>query len=257
MRKKIEYLVNKKTPMVEKLIKLEEESRIFDKSSKLFENWSKLFKGCLLEESVVNITKDENLSEDFNRVNIETDDYKMDMVADKEGKVTVTTEPVRRDEDVETIKPLTDEESEELIKKASEENEEDGEELEFDFDEIDEESFNEISESYMKRVYENINSFKLTKAETNDKELKLEGVINFKSGKRATTNFVFESKEAKREGKLKFVGENKQFAKGKKSFTLNCSVEGNKLVTESLNYNYSGKDAKTGITRKLYGTVKK
>lgn len=200
----------------------------------------------------------EDLAEGFNKVNIETDDYKMDMTSDENGKVVVTTEPLKKEEfegNAETITPLTDEESEELTKVATETPEE---EVEVDFDEIDEESFNEISESYMKRVYENINSFKITKATSNDTELKLEGVINFKSGKKATTNFVFESKEMdKKNGRLKFVGENKQFAKGRKSFTLNCSVKGNKLVTESLNYNYRGKDAKTGLTKKLYGTVKK
>lgn len=220
------------------------------------DDFNRLKKGNLkpLKESLKNKKR---VAEGFNKVNIETDDYKMDMTSDENGKVVVTTEPLKKEEfegNAETITPLTDEESEELTKVATETPEE----VEVDFDEIDEESFNEISESYMKRVYENINSFKITKATSNDTELKLEGVINFKSGKNAKTNFVFESKEMdKKNGRLKFVGENKQFAKGRKSFTLNCSVKDNKLVTESLNYNYRGKDAKTGLTKKLYGTVKK
>ena len=57
-------------------------------------------------------------------------------------------------------------------------------------------------------------------------------------------------------GKLKFIGENKQFAKGNKTFTLTGSMNGKKLMVESLTYNYKTRDNK-GNSKKLYGTVSK
>ena len=83
----------------------------------------------------------------------------------------------------------------------------------------------------------------------------LEGIITFKSGKKAKTNFVFESAHKTKSGKLKFLGENKQLASNK-SFTLTGHTEGKKLVVESFNYKYALKDAE-GNSKQLYGTVKK
>ena len=51
------------------------------------------------------------------------------------------------------------------------------------------------------------------------------------------------------------IGENQQFAKGKKSFTLTGRADGKKLIAEGLTYNYRAKDAKTGASKRLYGTV--
>ena len=199
--------------------------------------------------------KFESCNEDFERVDIETDREKMSMTSDENGKVTVTTEPKEevKEEKEEVIEPVSDEVKAEF-KTTEEENKED-EYADIDIDEFDEEEFDSLGEQYLKRVYENVKSFKTTKGSVNGNNLKLEGIITFKSGKEAKTNFVFESKTVTKTGKLKFIGENKQFAKGKKSFTLTGRMDGNKLVTESFTYNYKTKDPKSGEMKKLYGRV--
>lgn len=194
------------------------------------------------------------LKEDFNKVDIETDKEKMSMTAEENGKVIVTTEPKEdtKKEKEEVIEPVSDEVKAEF-KTTEEENKED-EYADIDIDEFDEEEFDSLGEQYLKRVYENVKSFKTTKGSVNGNNLKLEGIITFKSGKEAKTNFVFESKTVTKTGKLKFIGENKQFAKGKKSFTLTGKMDGNKLICESFNYNYVARDPK-GKSKRLYGTI--
>ena len=56
---------------------------------------------------------------------------------------------------------------------------------------------------------------------------------------------------------LKLIGENKQFARGNKSFTLSGKLNGKKLIAESLTYNYRAKDSKSNASKRLYGTVRK
>lgn len=199
------------------------------------------------------------LKEDFNKVDIETDREKMSMTADENGKVTVTTEPKNDIEEVsetdEVIAPVSDETKAEF-KSSEEETEDEDTFTDVDFDEFEEKDFDELGESYLRKVYENVRGFKTTKGTISGNKLKLEGVITFKSGKQAKTDFIFEAYNATKTGKLKFIGENKQFAKGKKSFTLTGKVDGNKLVCESLNYSYVGKSA-DGTSKRLYGTVRK
>lgn len=151
-------------------------------------------------------------------------------------------------EDKETIQPVTETE----VEKAKE-----AEEIDVDLDEIDEEGMNDLGESYLKSVYENVNGFKTSKAVLQGNKMILEGVISFTSGNKAKTKFIFESKEATKRGKLKFLGENKNISKNKRAFTLIGSLNNKKLMLESLNYNYTGKDSKTGKTKRLYGTIRR
>ena len=200
------------------------------------------------------IAEDEKLEEDFNKVDIETDTSKMTMTSDENGKVTVTTEPIENaveEVPAETIAPVSTEVEAEIMDTPVEEPEY----QDFEIDEFDETEFDGLGEGYLKRVYENVESYKTTKGSVNGNTLKLEGIISFKSGKQAKTNFVFESKTVTKSGKLKLIGENQQFAKGKKSFTLTGKVDGKKLIAEGLTYNYRAKDAKTGASKRLYGTV--
>ena len=81
-------------------------------------------------------------------------------------------------------------------------------------------------------------------------------VFTFKSGKKLNTSFLFESNLITKTGKVKLLGENLQFAQRKNSFTLTCSVKDKKLVMEALTYNYNAKDASTGKSKRIYGTVK-
>lgn len=149
----------------------------------------------------------------------------------------------------EIISPVTPD----VESQFNKENEDDYEDV--DIDEFEESDFDMLGEKYLKRVYENVRRFKTTKGAIDGNRLKLEGIITFKSGKKAQTSFIFESKQITKKGKLKLEGFNKQFAKGSKAFTLVGSLKGNKFLSESLTYNYTTKDAKSGKSTKLYGRV--
>jgi hypothetical protein len=198
------------------------------------------------------VLRKESLSEDVNNVNVETDDSIVNVNTDDNGKVTVTTEPKMASIDSEeVITPLEPETQSEIS-----DNVEDGGEIEIDMDEFDEESFDELGEGYLKKVYENVNSFKTSRVSFIKDKLILEGVIKFNSGKSKKTNFIFESREATKSGKVRFIGENKEIARGRKSFTITGRVDNKKFLSESLNYNYGVKGA-NGKTQRLYGTVKR
>lgn len=200
------------------------------------------------EEADIDLTTEENkddeenLSESINNINIDTD---------KETINVSTTEKSENGEEM--VAPLN---SETESKFKSEESKEDNFQ-DVDIDEFDETEFDGLGENYLKRCYENVASYKTTKGSVRGNHLKLEGVITFKSGKKAKTNFMFEAKTINKNGKVKLIGENKQFARGNKSFTLSGKVNKNKLIAESLTYNYRAKDAKTGNSKRLYGTVKR
>lgn len=221
----------------------------------------------------------ESLKESFEKATIETADSKLSMESDDSGKVTVVSEPKKVDEDTyegpETIAPVAEETAdvieanteESKSEEAPEEEEKSMEEVEtekdmpedsedIDIDEFDENEFNSLGESYLKEVYNNVDSFKTVRGYINGDSLKLEGVITFKSGKKLNTSFLFESNLITKTGKVKLLGENLQFAQRKNSFTLTCSVKDKKLVMEALTYNYNAKDASTGKSKRIYGTVK-
>lgn len=221
----------------------------------------------------------ESLKESFEKATIETADSKLSMESDDSGKVTVVSEPKKVDEDTyegpETIAPVAEETAdvieanteESKSEETPEEEEESMEEVEtekdmpedsedIDIDEFDENEFNSLGESYLKEVYNNVDSFKTVRGYINGDSLKLEGVITFKSGKKLNTSFLFESNLITKTGKVKLLGENLQFAQRKNSFTLTCSVKDKKLVMEALTYNYNAKDASTGKSKRIYGTVK-
>lgn len=221
----------------------------------------------------------ESLKESFEKATIETADSKLSMESDDSGKVTVVSEPKKVDEDTyegpETIAPVAEETAdvieanteESKSEETPEEEEESMEDVEtekdmpedsedIDIDEFDENEFNSLGESYLKEVYNNVDSFKTVRGYINGDSLKLEGVITFKSGKKLNTSFLFESNLITKTGKVKLLGENLQFAQRKNSFTLTCSVKDKKLVMEALTYNYNAKDASTGKSKRIYGTVK-
>jgi F0F1-type ATP synthase epsilon subunit len=194
----------------------------------------------------------ESINEDINNITLDTDDSHMEVNQDENGKVTISTEPIANaNPSEEVIAPVEPEVQNEISDNVA-----DGEEIEIDMDEFDEESFDELGESYIKRVYENVNSFKTSNVSFIKDKLILEGVINFTSGKSKKTNFVFGMREATKSGKVRFIGENKEIARGRKSFTITGSIQDKKFLSESLNYNYGVKGA-NGKAQRLYGTVKR
>ena len=199
------------------------------------------------------------VKEHFEKVEIETDTEKMEMTSEPGGKTVITTEP--KEEEIEVIAPVSDELQSEINPRNDGEEVEDEMENEDDYEDIDvtefsEEDFDELGESYLKKVYENVNSFKTNKAKISRGKLVVEGIIGFNSGKQKKTSFVFESKDVNKNGKVRFIGENLQFSRGKKSFTLTGSINEGKFIAESLNYNYRAKSS-DGTSSRCYGTVKK
>ena len=197
------------------------------------------------DEDLVNeFLVEKTLKEDMQNISIETD----------KEKINISSEPKEEEvkSDDEMIAPLEPETEEEF---KSEVEETEPEYSDVDIDEFEESDFDELGEKYLRRVYENVKSYKTTKGSTQGNMLKLEGVITFKSGKEAKTNFVFEAKSITKTGKLKFLGENKQFARGKQAFTLTGRADGKKLIAESLTYNYRAKNPETKESKRLYGTV--
>lgn len=193
--------------------------------------------------------------ESLERVEVETDDQVLSMSQDDNGKVTVSSTPVET-----TIVPVSDETQQDIELHTDDVNAEDAElnseNDALDIDDFDEQSFDELGEGYLKRVYENVDKYKTTAVKTSGKKLTVEGLITFKSGNTKNTQFIFEAKSNKNNS-FKFVGENAQISRGKKSFAISGSLNNKQLVVESFNYNYRGKDSQTGKSVRLYGTLKR
>lgn len=194
-------------------------------------------------------TKRKRVTEDFDKVEVETEDQ----------KITVKSEPKEVESDNQMIAPIEPElkaDIEDNTLEAEEETEAGPEEeVEFDVDDFDEESFDEIGESYLRKVYENVTSYKTKKVSSVGNKLVVEGLITFKSKKTKPTSFIFEAKDATKKGSLRFIGENLQISRGHKSFMLKGNLNEGKFLSESLNYNYRTKD-QAGKTTRVYGTAR-
>ena len=213
-----------------------------------------------VEESV---KTDETLEEDFKNVSITTDDQHMEMTSDENGKVTVSTEPVTTMESTdEVIVPVSDATQMDIEANNAETIEDTAEEPAFedefsddsediDFDEIDEESLDELGEEYLKRVYENVDSYRTTDIHATPTQLIVEGTLKFNSGVEKKTGFIFEAKDVNSKGSLRFTGFNKHLTESKDAYTLVGSVKDKKLFVESFKYNYTVGDAPVrGVVRK-------
>ena len=224
----------------------------------------------------------ESLSESIEDVSITTDDETMTMSTKEDGGIVVETSPkeeidtiesdmLNGDEMIAPLEPETRAEIEDNIEaddEAEDALEDDlfeeepidevpvDEEPVEDIEDFDNESFDELGESYLRRCYENVNSYETSKiSQQADGSYLIEGRIGFDSGNVKNTQFVF-NKNTDSKGKLKLEGYNNQISKGKKTFKLNCSVEDKTIVCESLNYNYKGKNDLDESVR-VYGTVKR
>ena len=196
----------------------------------------------------------ESVTESVEEVSVKTDKEDISVKTDEQGKVSVETS-VREetDEGAEEIAPVSDEVKAEIEDDSEAEI---GDEIDVEMTDFDEESFDELGEAYLKKAYSNVDSYKSVSATANDNRITVEGVIKFKSGNEKKTKFVLESKEVTKSGKSRFVGENLQIAKGKKSFTILGTLSEGKFVTESFGYDYKTKD-KSGKLKRISGTVTK
>ena len=187
----------------------------------------------------------EPIHEGLEKVEVKTEDGDKITVKTEEEKVVVEAEK-------ETVKPLTDEDKQEIAIDVAKENEEDV--VDIDIDDFDEETFDKLTESYLKRVYNNIKSYKTEACKSKGNTITLEGKITFKSGNEKPTQFMFESVDVSGKGKIRMLGQNCQITPNKKAFTMVGDMKEKKFIAESLNYNYRV-PAKKG-TQRMYGTVK-
>ncbi len=202
-----------------------------------------------------------DLTEAVDSVKVTTEDQEVTVEADGD-ETEVKVKPRESEEaDVtsEVIEPVDEETKDELMAdddvKDYDDNYEDGYE-DVSIEEFDEESFDELEEKYLKNIYENVTAYKTIKGSVDGDKIILEGIITFNSGKQKKTTSIFESHSITKRGKIKLLGENKNITTNKKAFTITGSLKGNKLITESLTYNYGVRD-ETGKATRLYGTVRK
>lgn len=166
-------------------------------------------------------------------------------------EISVSAKDKERKSDGEMIAPLSDEMKAGIEMNSDSEN---GEDVDVEMDEFSEEDFDELGESYLKKVYENVNSYKTTSVKEKNNKLYLEGIIKFSSGKEKKTSFVFEAKTIDKDGHAKFLGENLQISRGHKAFKLSGTISNRKFISESLNYNYRAKNGNS--SQRVYGTVR-
>ena len=192
--------------------------------------------GISSDEELNKLLKSAGLIEGLDSIKIDTGDQEIEVMA---------TDKVNKNEKTETIAPLNPDTKAEIETNVQD----------IDVDEFDEENFDELGEAYLKKSYGNVESYKTSKASSLGNQLKLEGIIKFKSGKEKKTNFIFESKDITKKGKARFIGEHAQICRGRKAFTVVGTLANGKFLPESLSYNYRVKDAKSGVSQRVNGTV--
>ena len=203
----------------------------------------------ILTEGSAKLHTDKTVTESFDNVSIDLDDAEIS-IKSKTPANDFGGEP--KDE---VIKPISDELEAEISNNTAEDDEEDNEEVEEPIEDFDEEEFDRLGESYLKKVYENVNSFKTTSVKENHNNLIVEGMIKFKSGSSKPTRFVFTPDTITSKGAVRFLGENLSIVDTRtrktKPFTLTGKLNKGKFIAESLNYNYAikGSDNKYHYVR--------
>ncbi len=210
------------------------------------------------------------LIESVNNIEVETDESTINIEPKEDNGVIVTTTPKVVSDDIadvdgieteaetesesgkEVIAPVSQETQDEITGDQEIPAEDQPEEVDIPIDEVDEESVDEIAESFLKETYSNVESFKTTDVYSSEKALVLEGLITFASGKKTKTGFIFESETLGPNGKVTFVGKNPHLSSSK-CFQLSGKVSSNKIVAESLSYSYIDKHS----NKKVSGSVKR
>lgn len=231
------------------------------KAGKLSESRKEQIKARLKKRHTGNNENEENL-EDSQRYPVESPQAAQTGLKEAMEDISITTdgEVIKIKStpraDKEMIVPPQEEPKKQEVEEETPAVSEEGETAEIEVEEIDDDAFSALGEAFLKKTYRNVDSFKTSSAKKADNALVLEGIITFKSGKKAKTRFMFEAATTTRKGNVRFVGLNEHIAKKKGSFKLDASIKDGKLVCESLNYNYTGKDARTGKSQRLYGTLR-
>lgn len=206
------------------------------------------------EDQVINLsaeTKDEDMNADwFDRESMGEGELLPDggeeMIAPLDDADIQEIEDAQQPEEepVEETEVETETEVEPGEEEVPAEETEFPEEEEEEVEEVQEESFKRIAETYLKKVYSNVKSFEINNKTFNEGLLTIDGTIEFNSGKKKTTTFVFEAVNNNKtiaKSKKEFVGLNETFTDKKDAFVLATSINDKKLVAESLSYDYPAK----------------
>lgn len=112
----------------------------------------------------------------------------------------------------------------------------DGDTLIEEFDEV---AFNDLCESYLRKVYDNVNTFETVSVKDNKDEFVVEGLIKYKNGKEAKSTFVFTEANETKTGKIVMEGYNKTFSNSPKTFKVKGIIDNNNYISEALAYKYT------------------
>ena len=181
------------------------------------------------------------------------DEVKDELKQDEDSLKTSEEDKDLEIEDAEDVSEEADE-IDETDEDETDEDVDDMEKVDLDIDEIKEENFNILGNKFLKTIYENVQNFETISASTKGEQLKLEGIITFKSGRKKNTSFIFEAKDISKTGKVRFLGENNQLCSGKRPFMISGSLQDKTYIIESMNYNFTTKNA-NGESTKVRGTV--
>lgn len=181
-------------------------------------------------------------------------------LSDEEQDAILDNEPEDEEEFVDfelgdEEEPLEDEEEEEeeeeelpeeSLKAPKRNLVKENKESSIDIDEFDERKFNDVCESYLRKVYENVNTFKTKSVRDFGNKLVVEGVIRFKNKKQMNSKFVFTEAKETRSGKVVLEGFNETFSKQPKAFKVKGVLRNNNYMTESMSYNYTVRSLNEG-----------
>lgn len=205
-----------------------------------------------LKESINKRKLLRKISEALDEVEVKTSDMKLEVTSDENGKVTVSAEPEENDSEgldtEEVVEPVSPETEMEIEGDFSEEP----------VDEFDEESFDEVVESYLKKINEDVCSYETRKVSLNNKNnrLVIEGLVREKDKTEKVTRFIFESTKPIGKGNLVLRGMNESLVKGSVNpYRLFVKNESGKIFTEGLKYRHSQK-SNIGKTTVVEGFVK-
>ena len=110
-----------------------------------------------------------------------------------------------------------------------------------------------MGESYMRKVYSNVKSYKTNSVATTGSDLIIEGIISFRSGAQKKTTFVLKDLGINKHGKRIFEGYNKTFSNSSKAFRITGGVDKGRYYPRTFKYNYKTKTINESNKSEVFG----
>lgn len=153
-----------------------------------------------------------------------------------------------------------EEESSEDYEEESEEKENKGANESYILNSFDEVGFDTLCETFLRKTYSNVKSYKTNKIDESVDNTIISGTITFKSGKALPTNFVFESAGLSPTGKkLYLTGYNESLSATRDAIRVKGSYKNKNFEPDGLNYKYISKAVNESLQEtsvKIEGSVK-